>query len=233
MDVLDIRAAAMMEDGDQTCCGTVAKMSARDQGCHHCHHGDQGSNHDGCWVSYSCRHGDAMIGAGDQNCRACTPPAVFIPPASSSDSTKTTTPVSDAGYSSKSSDPSWHNEPSVSYSLASQPSTRKSSAPPKPSFFNRLNFMKKDEKKTTHRPRRRVEPKQRIYKSRLAKEADWDRLPLAQALYHFKGEMKCDLEFRKGQVIQVITRTETQDDWWEGKIDDRVGIFPANYVKLM
>ena len=44
--------------------------------------------------------------------------------------------------------------------------------------------------------------------------------------------MKCDLEFRKGQVIQVITRMDSQNDWWEGRIDDRVGIFPANYVKL-
>lgn len=55
---------------------------------------------------------------------------------------------------------------------------------------------------------------------------------MAQTLYNFKGEMNCDLEFRKGQVIQVIMRTETQNDWWEGKLEGRVGIFPANYVKL-
>lgn len=78
-----------------------------------------------------------------------------------------------------------------------------------------------------------MDPKDRIYKSRLAKAADWDKLPLAQALYHFQGEMKCDLVFRKGQVIQIITLTETQNDWWEGRVDGRVGIFPANYVKLM
>ena len=56
---------------------------------------------------------------------------------------------------------------------------------------------------------------------------------MAQALYNFKGEMKCDLEFRKGQVIKIITRTDKQFDWWEGKIDDRVGIFPANFVKVL
>ena len=73
----------------------------------------------------------------------------------------------------------------------------------------------------------------RVYKSRLAKEADWNKLQLGQALYDFRGEMKCDLEFRKGQVITILTRTEQQFDWWEGKIDDRVGIFPANYIKLL
>ena len=56
---------------------------------------------------------------------------------------------------------------------------------------------------------------------------------LVQALYNFKAERKCDLEFRKGQIIQVLTRTDNQFDWWEGKLEDRVGIFPANYVKAM
>jgi hypothetical protein len=104
--------------------------------------------------------------------------------------------------------------------------------PPKPSLFNRINFSKKTSSKTS-RPKHRVDPKHRIYKSRLAREPDWDRLPLAQTLYNFRGEMKCDLVFRKGQVIQVMTRTESQNDWWEGKLEGRVGIFPANYVKLM
>ena len=78
-----------------------------------------------------------------------------------------------------------------------------------------------------------MDPRDRIYKSRLAKPADWDKEQLAQALYNFKGEMKCDLEFRKGQVLKIVTRTETQNDWWEGRLEDRVGIFPANYVKLL
>jgi hypothetical protein len=72
-----------------------------------------------------------------------------------------------------------------------------------------------------------------VYKYNLSKEANWDAKLLVQALYNFRGEMKCDLEFRKGQVIQVLTKTDSQFDWWEGKIEDRVGIFPANYVKTM
>ena len=94
--------------------------------------------------------------------------------------------------------------------------------------------MKDTSKKPVRRVvRRQVDPKERIYNSRLAKQPDWDRLENARALFNFKGEMKCDLEFRKGQVIQIITKTDTQEDWWEGKIEDRIGIFPANYVKIM
>lgn len=104
--------------------------------------------------------------------------------------------------------------------------------PPKPSFLDRLKTSK-GSSSAKPRPRPIRDPKNKVYKHRLAKKADWDRLPMAQALYNFKGEMKCDLEFRKGQVIYVITRTDTQQDWWEGKIEDRVGIFPANYVKMM
>ena len=104
--------------------------------------------------------------------------------------------------------------------------------PPKPSLLGRLKISK-GSSSAKPRPRPIRDPKKKIYKHRLAQSADWDRLPMAQALYNFKGEMRCDLEFRKGQVIYVMTRTDTQQDWWEGRIEDRVGIFPANYVKMM
>ncbi|WAR02747.1 SH3Y1-like protein, partial [Mya arenaria] len=35
-----------------------------------------------------------------------------------------------------------------------------------------------------------------------------------------------------GDVISVLTRTETQNDWWEGSCRGNTGIFPANYVKV-
>ena len=104
--------------------------------------------------------------------------------------------------------------------------------PPKPSLLNKFK-LSKGSSSAKPRPRPVRDPKKKVYKHRLAQSADWDRLPMAQALYNFKGEMKCDLEFRKGQVIYVMTRTDTQQDWWEGRIEDRVGIFPANYVKMM
>ena len=105
-------------------------------------------------------------------------------------------------------DPAWDAAPRASQSKSKSSSSSRQRPAPKPSG-------------------------RRVYKHVLTKKADWDELPLVQALFDFRAKMKCDLEFRKGQVIQVLTRTERQHDWWEGKIEDRVGIFPANYVKLM
>lgn len=109
--------------------------------------------------------------------------------------------------------------------------------PPKPSVLSRFKpvINIRGGQTAATKPQRRARPPQekRVYKHRLAKEPDWERLPQAVTLYNFRGEMKCDLQFRKGQVIKILTRTDTQNDWWEGKIEDRVGIFPANYVKLM
>ena len=65
------------------------------------------------------------------------------------------------------------------------------------------------------------------------RKADWDKLPTCEALFNFKGELDCDLEFRKGQRIMVLTRTESQNDWWEGRVNGKTGIFPANYVKML
>ncbi|KAI5959006.1 uncharacterized protein KGF55_005660 [Candida pseudojiufengensis] len=55
----------------------------------------------------------------------------------------------------------------------------------------------------------------------------------AIALYTFKGEQGGDLPFKKGDVINIIKRTETVDDWWTGSNNGQTGIFPANYVELI
>ncbi|OJJ05509.1 hypothetical protein ASPVEDRAFT_45029 [Aspergillus versicolor CBS 583.65] len=50
------------------------------------------------------------------------------------------------------------------------------------------------------------------------------------ALYTFDADQDGDLGFKKGEVITIVKRTEKKEDWWTGRIGDRVGIFPANYV---
>ncbi|XP_042260216.1 SH3 domain-containing YSC84-like protein 1 isoform X1 [Thunnus maccoyii] len=51
------------------------------------------------------------------------------------------------------------------------------------------------------------------------------------ATHPFTGQQLGDLSFAPGDRITVITKTESQYDWWEGQLDDgRVGIFPANFV---
>ena len=114
--------------------------------------------------------------------------------------------------------------------------------PPKPSVFQRfkphINMKNtKSASQPTARPRPRQQPRQpgerKTYKHRLAKQPNWDKEAQAITLYNYRAEMKCDLEFRKGQVISIVYRTDDQNDWWEGKLDGKLGIFPANYVRLL
>ncbi|CAI5756495.1 unnamed protein product [Candida verbasci] len=55
----------------------------------------------------------------------------------------------------------------------------------------------------------------------------------AIALYTFKGEQNGDLPFKKGDVIDILKKSETVDDWWTGRNNGVTGIFPANYVELL
>ncbi|CDS09894.1 hypothetical protein LRAMOSA02571 [Lichtheimia ramosa] len=56
--------------------------------------------------------------------------------------------------------------------------------------------------------------------------------PTARALYDFNGEQDGDLSFREGDVITIVEKSDSQDDWWTGSVGGRQGIFPANYVQL-
>ncbi|CEP22103.1 LAS seventeen-binding protein 3 Short=LAS17-binding protein 3 [Cyberlindnera jadinii] len=56
--------------------------------------------------------------------------------------------------------------------------------------------------------------------------------PKAIALFSFEGEQSGDLPFRKGDVITIIKKSDSQDDWWTGRVNGKEGIFPANYVEL-
>lgn len=55
----------------------------------------------------------------------------------------------------------------------------------------------------------------------------------AIALYTFKGEQPGDLPFKKGDVIDILKKSGTTDDWWTGRNNGASGIFPANYVELI
>ncbi|KAI8147315.1 hypothetical protein BJV82DRAFT_664561 [Fennellomyces sp. T-0311] len=54
----------------------------------------------------------------------------------------------------------------------------------------------------------------------------------ARALYDFNGEQSGDLSFREGDIITIVEKSNSQDDWWTGSINGRKGTFPANYVEL-
>ncbi|KAH8722084.1 hypothetical protein BGZ61DRAFT_492474 [Ilyonectria robusta] len=54
----------------------------------------------------------------------------------------------------------------------------------------------------------------------------------AVAVYNFDADQAGDLGFKKGEVITILKRTDSENDWWTGQIGSRQGIFPSNYVKM-
>ncbi|KAI9812749.1 MAG: hypothetical protein M1827_004505 [Pycnora praestabilis] len=51
------------------------------------------------------------------------------------------------------------------------------------------------------------------------------------AQYDFEGQSGGDLNFKEGDKIKVIKKTDSLEDWWEGELHGIKGSFPANYCK--
>ncbi|BGP26538.1 BAR adaptor protein Hob1 [Rhodotorula toruloides] len=50
------------------------------------------------------------------------------------------------------------------------------------------------------------------------------------ALYDYTAQAGGDLSFRAGDKIEIVKRTESDQDWWTGRLNGQEGQFPANYV---
>lgn len=53
----------------------------------------------------------------------------------------------------------------------------------------------------------------------------------AVVLYDFPGEDEDELPLREGQKVRVTRQHES--GWWTGELNGEIGMFPANYVKLL
>ncbi|EON97038.1 putative sh3 domain signaling protein [Phaeoacremonium minimum UCRPA7] len=51
------------------------------------------------------------------------------------------------------------------------------------------------------------------------------------ALYDFVGQGAGDLSFSEGDMIKIVKKTNTDQDWWVGELAGVRGNFPANYCK--
>uniref|UniRef100_A0A8C4PM09 Intersectin 2 n=1 Tax=Equus asinus TaxID=9793 RepID=A0A8C4PM09_EQUAS len=50
------------------------------------------------------------------------------------------------------------------------------------------------------------------------------------AMYDYTANNEDELNFSKGQLINVLNRDDP--DWWQGEISGLTGLFPSNYVKM-
>lgn len=58
-------------------------------------------------------------------------------------------------------------------------------------------------------------------------------LPLWTALYDYHAQGEDELSLKCGIVVQVLSKDSNisgDEGWWTGKINDKVGIFPSNFV---
>jgi len=56
--------------------------------------------------------------------------------------------------------------------------------------------------------------------------------PQAVALFNFPGQKAGDLTFEKGEIVTIIKHND-RAAWWVGRIRNREGPFPSNYVQLL
>ncbi|KAL7623012.1 BAR adaptor protein Hob1 [Parahypoxylon ruwenzoriense] len=52
------------------------------------------------------------------------------------------------------------------------------------------------------------------------------------ALYDYSAQAEGDISFRAGDVIEIVSRTQNDNEWWTGKCHGKQGQFPGNYVKV-
>lgn len=92
---------------------------------------------------------------------------------------------------------------------------------------SRGNTVGDDYSYSDHRPSRPTAPKPKFTPKQTPGKDQ------AVALFTFDADQPGDLAFKKGDVITITKRTENASDWWTGKIGDRTGIFPSNYVETV
>lgn len=50
------------------------------------------------------------------------------------------------------------------------------------------------------------------------------------ALYDFDAQAEGDLAFKRDDKIEILERKDDINDWWTGRIGDRVGVFPGTFL---
>uniref|UniRef100_H3AMN2 mitogen-activated protein kinase kinase kinase n=1 Tax=Latimeria chalumnae TaxID=7897 RepID=H3AMN2_LATCH len=59
--------------------------------------------------------------------------------------------------------------------------------------------------------------------------------PIWTALFDYEASETDELTLRKGDLVEVLSRDSAisgDEGWWAGKVNNKVGIFPSNYVSI-
>ena len=55
---------------------------------------------------------------------------------------------------------------------------------------------------------------------------------MVTALYDYSAQAEGDLSFRAGDVIEIVSRTQNDNEWWIGKLQGKQGQFPGMFCPL-
>lgn len=55
--------------------------------------------------------------------------------------------------------------------------------------------------------------------------------PTAKALFDFEAQNEGELELKEGEMVELVTQID--DNWFEGKVNGRSGLFPITYVQVL
>lgn len=53
------------------------------------------------------------------------------------------------------------------------------------------------------------------------------------ALYDYEAQAEGDLSFTTGEVIEIVSRTQNENEWWSGRIGGRQGQFPGKLLRVL
>ena len=57
------------------------------------------------------------------------------------------------------------------------------------------------------------------------------RVQKVKVLFDHKAEAEDELSLAVGDVVEFISES-IEGHWWEGKLGDKLGLFPSNFIKL-
>jgi len=55
----------------------------------------------------------------------------------------------------------------------------------------------------------------------------------AEALHTYDTDHDDELAFMQGDIVMVEAKPKSDDDWWYGEYNGRVGLFPKHFVKVL
>ena len=69
------------------------------------------------------------------------------------------------------------------------------------------------------------------YTSENTRSHDAEITPYAKTLYPFQAQLPTELSFGDGEIVTLIQHVD--EDWIEGELDGKIGLFPATFVEII